>query len=113
MSFPKRWLSSTSHSLYASGSGSLGSFLIAIEAADALSVNSSACSTQEEDHEWSKDHLGRALWFKPIILAIKQAEIRRIHIQSQSQAINSGDPTSKKHIVKKGWWCGSSSREPA
>jgi hypothetical protein len=57
--------------------------------------------------------LGRALWFKPIILAIKQAEIRRIQIQSQSQAINSGDPTSKKHIVKKGWWCGSSSREPA
>jgi hypothetical protein len=78
-----------------------------------LSVNSSACSTPEEDHEWSKDHLGRALWFKPIILAIKQAEIRRIQIQSQSQAINSGDPTSKKHIVKKGWWCGSSSREPA
>jgi hypothetical protein len=41
-------------------------------------------------------------WLKPIILAIQEAEIRKIMVQSQPQANSSQDPILKKSIIKKG-----------
>jgi hypothetical protein len=50
----------------------------------------------------------------PVILAIQEAEIRRMAVQSQPQANSSLDPISKKKkkqpITKKGWWSGSRCR---
>jgi hypothetical protein len=38
----------------------------------------------------------------PVILATKEAEIRRIAVQSQPWANSSRDPISKKNLHKKG-----------
>jgi hypothetical protein len=45
----------------------------------------------------------RHWWLMPVILAIQEAEIRKIMIQSQPQANNSQDPTLKKPITKLKW----------
>jgi hypothetical protein len=41
-----------------------------------------------------------------MILALQEADIRRIMVKSQP-------PLSKKPITKQGWWSGSSERVPA
>jgi hypothetical protein len=45
----------------------------------------------------------RHWWLKPVILATQEAEIRRIAVQSQSQANSSRDLISKKPMARKGW----------
>jgi hypothetical protein len=40
-------------------------------------------------------------WLPPAILATKEAETRRIAVQSQAQANSSKDPISKIHNKKK------------
>jgi hypothetical protein len=40
-------------------------------------------------------------WLTPVILAIQEAEIRRIAVRSQSRKNSSQDPISKKPITKK------------
>jgi hypothetical protein len=46
----------------------------------------------------------------PVILAVQEAEIRRIVVSSQSRQIACETPISKKSITKKGWWSGSRCR---
>jgi hypothetical protein len=41
-------------------------------------------------------------WLTPVILATRNAEIRRIMVGSQPQANSSGDPILKKPFIKKG-----------
>jgi hypothetical protein len=48
----------------------------------------------------------------PIILATQEAGIRRIMVQSQSQANGSQDPISKISNKNKGWWSSLSGRVP-
>jgi hypothetical protein len=50
-------------------------------------------------------------WLMPIILATREAEIRRITVRSQPRQIILWDPISKQtHHKKKDWWSGSSCR---
>jgi hypothetical protein len=60
-----------------------------------------------------KNKLAGCQWLTPIILAIQEAEIRRIAIQSQPQSNSPGDPISKISYVEKGWWSDSRGRAPA
>jgi hypothetical protein len=46
--------------------------------------------------------LVRYQWLMPIILAMQEAEIRRIPVQIQSQANSSQDPISKNTFTIKG-----------
>jgi hypothetical protein len=43
-----------------------------------------------------------------VILAIQEAEIRRITVRSQARQTVPRDPTLKKTFTKKGWWSDSS-----
>jgi hypothetical protein len=43
----------------------------------------------------------------PAILAIQEAKIRRIVVQSQPQQIVGGTLSQKNPSQKKGWWSGS------
>jgi hypothetical protein len=56
-----------------------------------------------DDHKCRKVHSRQ--WLTPVILATREAEIRRMN-----QANRSRDPISKKPTTKKGWWSGSSYR---
>jgi hypothetical protein len=47
-------------------------------------------------------HRARHQWLTPVILAIQEAEIRRITVQSQHGQIVPQDPISKKPFTKKG-----------
>jgi hypothetical protein len=49
-------------------------------------------------------------WLTPVIITTKEADIRRIMVQSQPQANSSQDPILKKPNTKKGWWSGSRNR---
>jgi hypothetical protein len=49
----------------------------------------------------------RCQWFTPIILAIQEAEIRRITVEA-TWAKSSRDPISKIPNSKQDWWSGSS-----
>jgi hypothetical protein len=52
---------------------------------------------------WHKKsgHNTRAWWLRPVIPATQKAEIRRITVQSQSQANSSQDPISKNPSQKR------------
>jgi hypothetical protein len=51
-------------------------------------------------------------WLTPVILAIQEAEIRRITVQNQSrQTVPNTLTSKKKKITKKGWWSGLRSLE--
>jgi hypothetical protein len=50
-------------------------------------------------------HLAWHRWLKPIILAIQEAEIRRIENQSQPRQIVKN--YLKKNFTKNDWWSGS------
>jgi hypothetical protein len=53
----------------------------------------------------------RHWWLKPIILAIQEAEIRRIMVQSQPrQIVPETLSISQKPITEKAWWSGSRCR---
>jgi hypothetical protein len=45
-------------------------------------------------------------WLTPVFIAIQEAEIRRIMVQSQPRQTVPRDPISKKPFTKKGWWSG-------
>jgi predicted secreted acid phosphatase len=63
------------------------------------------------DNSSSKMQLSaRRQWLMPVILTTQEAEIRRIAVQSQSQANTFGDPILKKLIIKKEWQSGSTSK---
>jgi hypothetical protein len=49
-------------------------------------------------------------WLMSVILAIQEAENRRIFVRSQPQGNGSRDPISKKPNTKNSWWSGSSDR---
>jgi hypothetical protein len=46
----------------------------------------------------------------PVILATKEAENRRIVVQSQTRQIVCETLSQKKPITKKGWWSGARCR---
>jgi hypothetical protein len=46
-------------------------------------------------------------WLTSVILATQEAEIRKIAVQSQTQANSLRDPISRTPFTKKGWWTGS------
>jgi hypothetical protein len=43
----------------------------------------------------------RCWWLMPVVLAIQEAEIRRISVQSQPQTNSPRDPISKKYLTQK------------
>jgi hypothetical protein len=50
-----------------------------------------------------KSNLAGCWWLIPVILAIQEAEIRRIAVQSQLWTISSRDPILKNSSQNKGW----------
>jgi hypothetical protein len=52
-------------------------------------------------------------WFMPLILAIQEAAIRKITVQSQPWQVVGETLSQKKPITKKGSWSGSSGRATA
>jgi hypothetical protein len=51
--------------------------------------------------------MARCWWLTSVILAIQEAEIRKMEVQGLPR-ISSRDPISKIPNTKKGWWSGSS-----